>query len=130
VFGLALIITMKQIPKLLGVDVHEQDFFLGLWHTIQALPDTSLVTLAVGLASLAGMILLERFLPKLPAALLVLVGSLAVSAASDLSEHGVAVVGPLPSGLAPPQLPSVGWEAVPLLFGGALGIALLAFAER
>ena len=129
VFGLALIITMKQIPKLLGVDVHEQDFFQGLWRTLKALPDTSLVTLAVGLASLAGMILLERYLPKLPAALLVLIGSLAVSAAFDLSSHGVAVVGPLPSGLAAPQLPGVGRDAVPLLLTGAIGIALLAFAE-
>lgn len=129
VFGLALIITMKQIPKLLGVDVHEQDFFQGLWQTLKALPDTSLVTLAVGLASLVGMLLLERYLPKLPAALLVLVGSLAVSAALDLSDHGVAVVGPLPSGLAAPKLPGVGLEAVPLLLAGALGIALLAFAE-
>lgn len=129
VFGLALIITMKQIPKLLGVDVHEQDFFQGLWRTIRAVPETSLVTLAVGLASLVGMILLERYLPKLPAALLVLIGSLGVSAALDLGDHGVAVVGPLPAGLAAPQLPGVGLEAVPMLLAGAFGIALLAFAE-
>ena len=129
VFGLALIITMKQVPKLLGVEVHEQNFFKALWRTVQELPNTSVVTLTVGLASLVGMILLERHLPKLPAALLVLLGSLAVSAALDLSDHGVAVVGPLPSGLAAPQLPGVGWDAVPMLLAGALGIALLAFAE-
>jgi sulfate permease, SulP family len=129
VFGLALIITMKQIPKLLGVEVDQQNFFKAIWRTLQELPNTSLVTLAVGLACIAAMVVLERYVPKLPAALLVLIGSLAVSAALDLADHGVAVVGPLPSGLAAPQLPGVGWDAVPLLVAGALGIALLAFAE-
>lgn len=75
------------------------------------------------------MVLLERFLPRLPAALIVLVGSIAASAWLDLSARGVAVVGDLPSGLAPPKLPGVGLESVPLLFVGAAGIALLAFAE-
>jgi MFS superfamily sulfate permease-like transporter len=75
------------------------------------------------------LILLERFLPRLPAALIVLVGSIAASAWLDLAAHGVAVVGDLPSGLALPKLPAVGLESVPLLFVGAAGIALLAFAE-
>jgi len=129
VFGLALIITMKQIPKILGIHVSEQNFFVGLWKTIQQLDETSVVTLCVGVTCIVVMIALQRFVPKLPAALFVLIGSIAASAALDLSSHGVAVVGELPSGLAPPQLPGVGLDAVPLLFAGALGIALLAFAE-
>jgi sulfate permease, SulP family len=129
VFGLALIITMKQIPKLLGIEVSEPDFFVGLWRTIQHLDDTSVATLAVGVACIGGMVALQRFLPKLPSALIVLVGSIVASALLDLSSHGVVVVGDLPSGLAGPKLPGVGIDAVPLLFTGALGIALLAFAE-
>ena len=129
VFGLALVITVKQLPKLLGIEGGEQEFFKALWQILQELPDTSVVTLAVGLACLAGMVVLQRFLPRLPAALAVLVGSLVASAALHLSDHGVAVVGPLPSGLAAPQLPGAGWDAFPLLITGAFGIALLAFAE-
>ncbi len=129
VFALALVITVKQIPKILGIDIHEQNFFLGLAKTIEHLGDTSVVTLCVGVACIVAMVALERLVPKLPAALLVLIGSIVVSAALDLSSHGVAVVGNLPSGLAPPRLPSVGLDAVPLLLTGAVGIALLAFAE-
>jgi high affinity sulfate transporter 1 len=129
VFGLALVITVKQIPKLLGIEVDEQSFFGALWEIVRELPETSVPTLIVGLASVAAMVVLQRFLPRLPAALLVLVGSILASAGLDLSAHGVAVVGPLPAGLAPPQLPGVGWDAVPMLMTGALGIALLAFAE-
>ncbi len=129
VFALALIITEKQIPKLLGIDVDVSRFFTGVWNIVTHLDNTSVVTLAVGVACLAAMIVSGRFLPKLPAALLVLIGSIIASAALDLSSHGVAVVGTLPSGLAPPQLPRVGWQSVPLLVTGAVGIALLAFAE-
>lgn len=129
VFALALVITMKQIPKILGIDVSEQNFFVGLIKTIEHLGDTSVVTLCVGVACIVAMVTLGRFVPKLPAALLVLLGSIAASAALDLAAHGVAVVGDLPSGLAGPRLPGVGLDAVPLLFTGAVGIALLAFAE-
>ncbi len=129
VFGLALIITVKQVPKVLGIEVTEEEFFRQIAQIVRELPETSLVTLVVGVASIAAMLVLQRFVPRLPAALAVLVGSILVSAALDLSERGVAVVGELPSGLAPPQLPGVGWDAVPLLAAGAFGIALLAFAE-
>ncbi|HEY5187303.1 MAG TPA: SulP family inorganic anion transporter [Actinomycetes bacterium] len=128
-FGLALVITVKLVPKMLGIEGGEQEFFKALWQIVTELPDTSVVTLAVGLACLAGMLALQRFLPKRPAALAVLVGSLIASAALNLSDHGVAVVGPLPSGLAAPELPGAGWDAFPLLITGAFGIALLAFAE-
>ncbi len=129
VFALALIITMKQIPKILGIDVHEQNFFVGLAKTIEHLGDTNVPTLCVGVACIVAMVALERLVPKLPAALLVLIGSIVASALLNLSSHGVAVVGDLPSGLAAPQLPGVGVDAFPLLFAGAVGIALLAFAE-
>ena len=39
------------------------------------------------------------------------------------------VVGELPAGLRGPTLPGVGLEALPLLLVGAVGIALVAFAE-
>ena len=129
VFALALIITEKQIPKLLGIHVDVSSFFTGVWNIVTHLGKASAVTLAVGVACLAAMIVFERFLPKLPAALFVLIGSIIASAALGLSSHGVAVVGKLPSGLAPPKLPHVGWQSVPLLVTGAVGIALLAFAE-
>ncbi|HWS57785.1 MAG TPA: SulP family inorganic anion transporter [Actinotalea sp.] len=129
VFGLALIISLKQVPKILGVEIEAEEFFPALWETIRAVPQTHLPTLVVGVGCVVAMVALERFMPKLPAALAVLVGSLAASVLLDLAGRGVAVVGPLPAGLAAPQLPGAGWDAVALLTAGAMGIALLAFAE-
>jgi SulP family sulfate permease len=59
----------------------------------------------------------------------VLVASIAVSVALGLEAQGVLVVGDLPAGLRGPTLPGVGLDALPLLLAGAVGIALVAFAE-
>jgi sulfate permease, SulP family len=129
VFGLALLISIKQIPKLLGIEAHGESAVQLLVEIVRHVGETDLLTLAVGLAGIAGMLLLEHRLPRLPAALVVLLASIAVSVVLGLEAAGVHVVGDLPAGLAGPSLPGVGIDALPLLFLGAVGIALVAFAE-
>jgi len=129
VFGLALLITVKQIPKLLGIEASGESALLLIVDMIPHLRETHLLTLAVGAAGITAMVVLERRLPRVPAALVVLLGSIAASIAFGLERRGVAVVGDLPAGLGRPALPGVGLEALPLLLAGAVGIALVAFAE-
>lgn len=129
VFGLALLISIKQIPKLLGIEAHGESAVELLRDIVLQLPQTDLLTLAVGAGGIAGMLLLEHRLPRVPAALVVLLASIAVSVAVGLEAAGVHVVGDLPAGLSAPSLPGVGLEALPLLLVGAVGITLVAFAE-
>ena len=129
VFGLALLISIKQIPKLLGIEAHGESAVELLRDILPQVREADLLTLAVGVAGIAGMLLLERRVPRVPAALVVLLASIAASVALGLEAAGVHVVGDLPAGLAPPTLPGVGPEAVLLLLVGAVGIALVAFAE-
>jgi sulfate permease, SulP family len=129
VFGLALLISIKQIPKLLGIEAHGESALELLRDILPHVRETDLLTLAVGVAGIVGMLLLERRLPRVPAALVVLLASIAASAALGLGAAGVHIVGDLPAGLAPPTLPGVGLDALPLLLVGAVGIALVAFAE-
>ncbi len=129
VFGLALLISIKQIPKLLGIEAHGESAVQLLVEIVRQVGETDLLTLAVGLAGIAGMLLLEHRLPRVPAALVVLLASIAASIVLGLEAAGVHVVGDLPAGLAAPSLPGVGLDAVPLLLVGAVGIALVAFAE-
>jgi MFS superfamily sulfate permease-like transporter len=84
VFGLALLIAIKQIPKLLGIEVHGESAVEVVAGIIPMLPETDLLTLGVGLAGIAGMLLLEHRLPRLPAALVVLLASIAASLALQL----------------------------------------------
>ncbi len=129
VFGLALLISIKQIPKLLGIEAEGETAVELVRNIIPALDETDPLTLLVGALGIAGMFLLEHRLPRIPAALVVLLVSIVASVVLGLEARGVHVVGDLPAGLAPPSLPGVGLEALPLLLGGAVGIALVAFAE-
>ena len=51
----------------------------------------------------------KRFAPVVPWTLVVLVAAIAASALLDLEDHGVAVVGDLPSALPDPALPGRLW---------------------
>lgn len=127
--GLALVIAIKQVPKLLGIEGSDGNFWERLWHIVRHAGDTHWLTLVVGLVCLLMLLALEHFFEKIPAALVALVVGIAVSAAFGLDGHGVEIVGDIPSGLAPPKWPSLGWHEWRLLVPGALGIALVGFAE-
>jgi high affinity sulfate transporter 1 len=128
-FGLGLTIAVGQLPKLLGVPSGSGNFFPKLFDLLGDLGDTSGATLAVGVVSVAALLALRSRAPSLPSSLIVLVASIAVSAAAGLSDHGVAVVGHIPSAFPSPQLPDVDGDQLAAMVGGAIGIALVGYAE-
>jgi SulP family sulfate permease len=129
VSGLALVISIKQVPKILGIEAGGGDFWERLWDILVHLEDVHRTTLVVGLATVAVMVAVERFAHRLPAALVALVFGIVVSRLFDLAERGVAVIEEIPSGLAAPQIPDVSLNDLSLLFAAAVGIALVNFAE-
>jgi SulP family sulfate permease len=129
VSGLALVISIKQVPKILGIEAGTGDFWERLWDILVHLEDVHGTTLVVGLATIAVMLAVERYAHRVPAALVALVFGIVVSRAFDLAERGVAVIEEIPSGLAAPQIPDVSLNDLSLLFAAAVGIALVNFAE-
>lgn len=127
--GLAVIIMVKQLPKIFGVESGEGNVWQRLWDFIVLIPETHLPTLAVGLVCLALLLVLERLLPKIPAALVALIAGIVLSLAFGPEGRGVEVVGELPSGLSPPGWPAISLHDWLSLLPGALGIALVCFAE-
>ena len=129
IVGLALTIIIGQLPKLFGVEKGEGDFFEQAWDLVSALGDTSLATLAVGALSLAVVLGLRRFAPAVPASLVaVALGVIAVELLG-LDDHGVDIVGSIEAGLPPLGLPDVDAGTYGDLAAGAVGIALVGFAE-
>ena len=49
--GIGLVIILDQLPKLFGVHIQKENFFLDLYHLGQALPQTSWLTLGVALVT-------------------------------------------------------------------------------
>ncbi len=129
VSGIAIDIIVGQLPKLLGVPSGGGNTFHKLVLLLRHTPDTHWRTLAVGLAGLAGVLLLQRVAPVLPAALIVLAASIAASRILDLAAKGVAVVVIPSSGLPTPSLPHVGLANLTLVFGGGLALAFISYAE-
>jgi sulfate permease, SulP family len=129
VSGLALVISIKQVPKILGIEAGEGDFWERLWDILVHLGDVHGTTLVVGLTTIAVMVAVERFAHRLPAALVALVFGIVVSQVFDLAARGVEVIEEIPSGLAAPQIPNVTLSDLSLLFAAAVGIALVNFAE-
>ncbi|MFJ4408437.1 SulP family inorganic anion transporter [Streptomyces sp. NPDC088910] len=128
-FGMALTIVVRQAAKIVGTSSGDGQFFPRLWTLLRHAPDWSLASLAVGAAALAALFALERWLPLLPASLVVLVVSLVVSAAAGLEDHGVEVVGRIPAAVPVPHLPGIPAADWWRLAGGACGVALVVFAE-
>lgn len=129
VTGLALVIAVKQVPKILGVDGGGDGFFDRVWTILTQLGRTHPLTLLVGVFAIAVIVGIGRFAPKVPASLAALVTGILVSAVFSLSDNDVDVVGDLPSGLAPPAVPDVSFGDLAGLAAGAVGLALVTFAE-
>jgi SulP family sulfate permease len=128
-FGLGLTIIVGQAVKLLGISGGEGDFFPQLWHLLTHLDETNAWTLAIGLASLAALLLLRRVAPAAPAALIVILVAIVLVAALDLVDRGVATLGVVSGGLPLPAVPAVSFRDVVALLPGALAIAVIGVAE-
>ena len=129
--GLALTIIIGQLPKLLGFSVdadglvaEAQAFVLGL-----SQGEANATAAVLGVASLAGILLLNRLLPKVPSVLIVVVLAAIAVNAFDLEDRGVDTVGLIPQGFPPFTVPSVSWSDVPPLLLGAIAIAVVALAD-
>ncbi len=128
--GLAVTIVVGQLPKLFGFSVDANGLLSEFSAFVsQVADDANAAAATVGLASLAGILLLQRLLPKVPAVLVaVVLASIAVNA-FDLQAHGVKTIGVLPRGFPPFTIPTAAWSDVPPLFVGALAIAVVALAD-
>lgn len=129
--GLALTILVSQLPRLLGFSVDADGVVGEAAAVVRGVADGRTVpaALAVGAAAFAVIVVLQRLAPKLPGVLLAVVLAVVASAALDLGDRGVRLVGALPQGFPPLSLPAVSLGDLGLLVAGALGITLVSLAD-
>ncbi len=128
--GLALTILIGQLPKLFGFSVNANGLLDETHAFIHGLASGKTVgaAVAIGLVSLALILALGRWLPKVPGVLVAVVIAIAASSVFSLVDHGVSLVGSLPKGFPPLTVPNP-ISDLPLLIAGALGIALVALTD-
>jgi len=127
--GIALIIMAGQLQKLFGYSVEADGFFLELGEFFTSLDHTHLPTLILGLSLLAGLVVLRRVAPKLPAALVVVIAGIAAVVALDLDQSGIAILGSVPAGLPSLHFTRFDPSAFNELLADAAGIALVSFTS-
>ncbi|HET9370036.1 MAG TPA: sulfate permease [Vicinamibacterales bacterium] len=128
--GIALTVILSQIPKLGGFSASADGpvrHAIAIVNKVLA-GSTNVVALALGLGTLAAILVLKRW-KRVPAILIAVVGATLVAAAFDLGRAGVSVLGPLPQGLPTPSLPWIPFEHLEPVIMGALAVALVSFAD-
>jgi len=125
--GIGLVIVLDQLPKLLGIHITKQGFFADIVSIAQHLPDLSMPTLALAVATFVVLVGMERLWPHSPAPLVAVGGGIAASWWLGLQAQGIGTVGLIPQGLPALTLPDL--TLVQALMPGALGIALMSFTE-
>ena len=128
-FGLGMTIIVGQLAKVIGVPGAEGSFIEQTIALIRSLPDISLPTVAIGVASLIALFAARRFAPGLPIALLVVIGSIVAVAALGLVDRGVEVIGVIDGGFPVPALPIIPLVDLFALIPGAIAIAVMGYAE-
>jgi high affinity sulfate transporter 1 len=128
--GIALTVLISQLPKLFAISLEDAGPLQDVLNLGQAIAhgEANWYSFAVGVASLALILLLKRF-DKVPGILIaVIVATLAVSV-FHLDSYGVKVLGKIPQGLPALALPwASNVDLVKIVLGGA-AVALIAFAD-
>jgi MFS superfamily sulfate permease-like transporter len=127
--GVGATVAVGQLPKLLGVDTNfsGHGFIRSLVATVQAVPQANLPTVVLSIVSIAVLVLLARFAPRVPGPLVVVVGGILVAALTGIQGMGVDLIAAVPPGLPLPTVPT--FADVTALIPGALAIAVMAFLE-
>ncbi|MCD2441069.1 STAS domain-containing protein [Agromyces sp. SYSU K20354] len=127
--GVGATVAVGQLPKLLGetVNFSGHGFIRSLVAVAEALPGANWTTIALSAGSIAVLLVVKRFAPRVPGPLIVVAAGILLVAFAGLDGAGVELIAPVPQGFPPPALPS--FANVGALLPGALGIAVMAFLE-
>ena len=129
--GIALMVLINQLPKMLGFSIESRGPLRDLWHIARSVlgGKTNGAGFAVGAGTLVLILALKRF-KKIPGLLIAVVAATVVVAIFDLgATAGVRVLGPLPRGLPSFGIPWIGIADLGQIALGGLAVAVVSFAD-
>jgi sulfate permease, SulP family len=129
--GAAIDVVIGELPKMTGTSSDGVNAWQEFASWVRGLGEVSATTLAVGLVALAVILGLRFAVPKIPGALVLVVGGLIASVVLDLGAHGVALVGTVPRGLPVPQVPSLDLvsQNLPAIVVASFALLLIGFSQ-
>ena len=103
--GVGVQVAGGELAGLLGLAKEGHSALEQIGSALMRLPSMHFATLAISVAVLAVIVGAGRLAPRIPGALIAVIGAIAASAAFDFAGKGIATVGNVPSGLPSLSLP-------------------------
>ena len=130
-FGAAIDVVIGELPKLTGTEVTGSNPIQELRSWFGTLGEAQPTTVLVGVIALAVVFGLKAVAPRVPGALVLVVGGLLAAAVFDLGAKGVALVGNVPSGLPSPEIPDgqLMWDNAGTVALAAVALVLIGFSQ-
>jgi len=126
----AIIIGFSQAKHIFGISTERKDhFYETVGEVVSKLGDTNGTTFILGLTALVALFVMKKVIPRVPAALVVVVGSVLAVELFDMKSRGVKVVGDIPDSLPAFGLPEFDGGLIGNLVTAAFLITLVGFME-
>jgi MFS superfamily sulfate permease-like transporter len=127
--GVGVQVGVAMLGDMLGIAVTARDAGQRLWQIATGLQNLSAPTLALSGLTVALIVLGKRLAPKAPVALALVIAAILASHALNLQAHGIAVLGPLQTGLPGWHLPRIEWQMLPALLPIAASCFVVILAQ-
>ena len=130
--GIALLIASTQIKNFFGLAIPEPptEFFARMTALVHGMPDLSPTALTLAAGSLALVLLIPRWLPRVPGSIVALLAGTLIVRAFHLPVETIgSKFGGIPSGLPTVAIPAFRADLILPLLPAALTVALLAAVE-
>jgi MFS superfamily sulfate permease-like transporter len=110
--GVGLQVGIAMLSDMVGISVTSHQSLARALEIARGLPQLHVPTLALSTLVAGGILLGNRFTPRLPLSLLAIVCTIAASAAFEFVQRGIAIIGPVPGGLPSIRLSAVPWNDI------------------
>jgi SulP family sulfate permease len=127
--GVGIRVAIAQVPDMLGITVTSTRTLSQIADTVAALPHSMPAAMAVSIAVILVVLAARLITRRIPGPLIAVIGAIIVSRAAGLARHGVAVIGRVPGGLPPLELPALGAHDATVLLGPAASIFVVILAQ-
>jgi sulfate permease, SulP family len=110
--GVGFQVGIAVLGEMLGLEVHSHRTVGQLLEVLHGLSHVHLLTVLISATVVVIVVGLRSVAPKVPGALIAVIGAMTISAEWDLAGRGVAIVGPVAGGLPHFSLPPLTWHDI------------------
>ena len=128
--GVAVIMIVGQLRRTTGVPVEGATLVRELVSFMRGLDGLRWATLLMSVTVLVFLFAVQAWFPRLPGPLLAVSIAATVVAVFGLKNHGLSIVGAVPSGLPVPRVPSLSGADLKALLLPAFGVAVVGYTDN